>query len=407
MRPDEPIIKSLLDVDQYKAGMSRMIDMAGHACNWSRYELTNRHMDVVNLGTAIDRGELREQLDHIRSLRFTIDELRWLNQFEFVSEELLAFWALHLDLPEVNIDTYRGGHLYVDVAGEWLQAILWETLIMSVVNELYFRQFTGMPGYSAEARSRMKAKIEKLRRYPGLKVTEFGTRRRFSRAMQELMLGMLVDEIPDQVAGTSNLYLAKQMGLQPVGTMAHELFMGYMGIYGRDDHGLKESQSRVIADWERFLGPKYTIALPDTVTSKWFFENVFVDGLPARWKGTRHDSGDPFAYGEYVLGRYDRFGVDATGKVIVWSDGVDPDLMIALYERFSPRINCAFGWGTNCTNDCGPKPISMVVKLVESNHVPVIKLSDNPAKAIGDPDAIARAKRVFGVADGEVVRPTY
>ena len=217
---------------------------------------------------------------------------------------------------------------------------------------------------------------------------------------------MALDEIPRQVAGTSNLHLAMKYNIKAMGTIAHEIPMAYMGIYGATDRGLMDSQRYVLRDWwDTFHGP-YSIALPDTVTSQWFFDNAFTPQMLHDWWGSRHDSADPFSYGEMMIARYLSAGIDPRRKMIVFSDGLTDDLIVDLWDRFSDRIGCGFGWGTNWTNDLGPRPISQVVKLVEANGRPVVKLSDNVQKAIGEPDAIHRALRVFGGSgrtDEEVV----
>lgn len=415
---DRQIVTSLLDTDAYKVTMADMILWAGHEDVQVRYELTNRTAKRGRfLSEYVDVDQFREQMEAVRSLRFQTDELRYLHSLGYIDERLLQYLSLYLDLPmpEIWMEEHDGGsrEIRVAVEGRWIDAIWWEIPILSVLNELYFagvarsNGVTGDPEFSREwaglkeeGRSRLQRKLHTLSETPRVAVMEFGTRRRFSRWWQEHVLDIMLDTCPHQVSGTSNVALAREFNIKPMGTMAHELFMAYMGIYGATDEGLWNSQRYVLRDWwNRFRGP-LSIALTDTVGTDAFFK-VF-DGHAGEWWGMRQDSGDPFRFGHRAIEFYRSIGVDPRRKMVVFSDGLDIDMISRLWSEFDGRVGMGFGWGTNLTNDLGFDPLSIVVKLVGANGVPVAKLSDNPAKAIGAPSAVERAMRVFDPHQDEV-----
>jgi nicotinate phosphoribosyltransferase len=226
--------------------------------------------------------------------------------------------------------------------------------------------------------------------------SDFGTRRRFSRAWQDALIGKLSREVPPrQFSGTSNVYFARKYSLTPIGTMAHEMFMVMSGIMHDSDQTIYSSHNRVLQDWWDYYGFDLSIALTDTYGSDFFFRDLSPEQA-RNLKGLRQDSGDPIAFGEKAIRFYESRGIDPREKLLVFSDGLDIESIYRLTEHFSGRIKVSFGWGTNLTNDLGFGALSLVVKVVESCGHGAVKLSDNLAKAIGSSEDIERFKRIFG-----------
>lgn len=396
-------VTSLLDVDAYKVSMSDMILWAGHQDVQVRYELINRSSAKHRLSEHVDVDEFREQVQAVRGMSFQTDELRYLHSLGYIGDELLHYLSLYLDLPEPDIWVDGDGELRVTVEGRWIDAIWWEIPVLATANELYFRGLMESQGIDClmmqrpifdAGEERLRAKVEAMSKIPQAAVMEFGTRRRFSQWWQRHILEMMLELMPHQVSGTSNVALAREFNLKPMGTMAHELFLAYMGIYGATDDGMWNSQRYVLRDWwNRFRGP-LSIALTDTVGTDAFLK-VFTAEQARSWWGVRQDSGDPFRFGHSMIDFYRAKGIDPRRKMIVFSDGLDVDLITRLWDEFSGLVGMGFGWGTNLTNDLGFDTLSLVMKLVAANGVPVAKLSDNPAKATGNQVAIDRAMRVF------------
>lgn len=411
----EPIMKSLLDVDFYKFTMGLLVFLKYRYVK-VRYALTNRTRRVPLAADGfVSEAELRRELDHARTLKFGKSELHYLrgtNEYQerMFPEAYLEFLS-ELKLPEYRLAS-ENGQFVLEFEGNWAEAIYWETIALSILNELYCRsvirplsRFEREVAY-AEGRRRLMDKIQKLREYPGLTFCDFGTRRRWSREWQEYVVGVMAEEMPGQFLGTSNVQLAMQYGLLPMGTSAHEMYMVMSGIAGDDDAAILASHNRVLQDWWSVYGHGLSIALTDTYGTDFFFRDMTAEQA-ARWKGLRQDSGDPFVFGEKAIRFYESHGLDPKDKLIVFSDGLDVPTMIGLYERFDGRIKVTFGWGTNLTNDLGPAALSLVVKTVSANGTPLVKLSDNLAKAIGEPRRVERLKKIFSYAGNFSEEPRY
>ena len=408
-------VTSLLDVDAYKVSMSDMILWAGHQDVQVRYELINRSSGKHRLSEYVDEDEFREQLDAVRKTRFQTEELRYLHSLGYIGDELLHYLSLYLDLPEPDIWIDGDGELRVTVEGRWIDAIWWEIPVLATANELYFRGLLESQGIASASdvkpiidmgEKRLRAKVEAMSAIPQAAVMEFGTRRRFSGQWQHHILEMMLDLMPHQVSGTSNVALAKEFNLKPMGTMAHELFLAYMGIYGATEDGMWNSQRYVLRDWwNRFRGP-LSIALTDTVGTDVFLR-IFTEEQARSWWGVRQDSGDPFRFGRSMIRFYKGKGIKPQRKMIVFSDGLDVQMITRLWNEFSGFVGVGFGWGTNLTNDLGFDTLSLVMKLTAANGVPVAKLSDNPAKATGDRVAIDRTMRVFSPKQDAAVECRY
>jgi len=398
------IIRSLLDLDYYKLTMAQVA--------WQNfpdvpvtYGFTNRTRKV-RLAEEVPEALLRRELDAARDLRFTDEEIGYLSGLGIFRADFLDFLRT-VRLPPFDLGV-ENGQYRIKVAGYWPQAIFWETIILSIVNELYYEGRTAANpgnGYSLaylarrEGWTRLEEKIRRLERQPDVRFLEFGTRRRFSREWQEAVVTRLAARLPKQIIGTSNVDLARRLGLRPVGTFAHEMFMVFSGIYHAGDDDIRASHNRVLRYWWRAYGESLSIALTDTFGTGFFFRD-FTPEQAAAWRGLRQDSGDPFVFGETAIEFYRNLGIDPRTKTIVFSDGLDLDLIESLQVVFAGRTNVVFGWGTNLTNDCGHDPLSLVVKVAAVNGHPTVKLSDNIAKAMGPPEEIERFKRIFGYEGG-------
>lgn len=397
----EPIINSLMDTDFYKFTMGRVV-FERYPDVQVQYGLTNRTKSV-RLGEHIKLEQLREELEHVRSLRFNNSEIHYLRGTNEYSERMFPEAYLehlkNLSLDECQIEE-RQGNIILVPSGKWSTEIYWETIVLPIIDQLYFENLTRdlsrfeLATVYAEGQRRLLDKIRLIRQYPGLTFSDFGTRRRFSRKWQDYVVGVLAEELPGQFIGTSNVYLAMKYGLMPIGTSAHEMYMVLAGIMGETDEGLRESHNLVLRDWWETYGWGLSIALTDTFGTNFFFHDMTKEQAK-KWKGLRQDSGDPMVFGEKAINFYKNYGIDPREKLLVFSDGLDTESMIAIHKMFNGRIRHTFGWGTNLTNDLGFQALSLVIKAIRANDCGLVKLSDNIAKAIGDPADIERYKQVF------------
>lgn len=400
------IIKTLLDTDFYK------FTMAQYAYHYYprvpvQYSFICRNTDV-QLADVIDRGRLKEELDDVRSLKLGQDELGYLSSIridnmrvfgpDFI-DYLARAQLFQYDL-QVVADNYR-----LEFEGNWPEAIFWETLALSIINELYFEELVKRNNISVVevlqlGLSRLEKKLAALRTVaPEASIIEFGTRRRYSRLWQEIVVDTLKRSRPDQLAGTSNVYLARSYCLTSLGTMAHELDQAMQGIVLRETEGdynkLVDVHDRVMNEWEQEYSYGLRTNLPDTFGSDWALKRMTAKRM-TDWKGERHDSGDPYSFTDKRIERWRDFGIDPQKKLIIYSDGLETDLIVDLYHRYGDQVQLYFGWGTNLTNDVGFKPLSIIVKLTKSCGYDTVKLSDNLAKAVGPPEVISKVKQIFG-----------
>lgn len=400
----QPIITSLLDTDFYKFTMGLLVFLKYPNVPVT-YAFKNRTTSI-SLVDIIDETELREQLEVVRTLRFSKSELHYLrgtNEYgqRMFTEEYLEFLAT-LQLPEFYLEK-DGGEYRLEFSGKWSEAIYWETIALSIINELYFRNKTKKAGVTkfdqetiiARAKIKLANKISNLQKYPDITITDFGTRRRYSRDWQYYIVEVLKAELGNQFLGSSNVRAAMDHGLLPMGTSAHEMYMVMSGIMHNSDDDIRASHSQCLHDWWSLYGWGLSIALTDTYGTDFFFRDF--NSVQARnWKGLRHDSGDPIIFGEKAIAFYKGHGIDPMEKLLIFSDGLDVETIIKIANHFRDKIKVSFGWGTNLTNDLFFKPLSLVVKATEANGHGTVKLSDNLAKAIGDSDDIERFKRIFG-----------
>ncbi|MFH1597862.1 MAG: nicotinate phosphoribosyltransferase [Patescibacteria group bacterium] len=412
----EPIIRTLMDIDFYKFTMGHLIFLIpSYRRLRVKFAFRNRTPGVA-LADIMSEEALRWQLDQAMTLRFNNSDLHYLrgtNEYgrRMFDEQYLEFLRGY-SLPSYHLE--RSGDTYVlEFEGPWAEVTYWETIALAIINELYTQaMISGFSSFDqdvvmAEGRMRLADKISRLRAAPfDLTLSDFGTRRRWSRFWQEYVVRTLAEELPRHLLGTSNTWLAMKLGLLPMGTSAHELPMAVSGLFHDSDEGILHSQMQVLDDWWELYGEGLSIALPDTYGTESFFR-AMGEKRARDWKGTRQDSGDPFEIGEMTIAFYEGLGIDPKDKLLVFSDGLDVDTILALFERFQGRIRPTFGWGTNLTNDLGIKPLSLVIKVVESNGHGTVKLSDNLAKAIGTSDDVERFKHIFGYTKNTYTPVTY
>lgn len=402
-----PIITSLLDIDFYKFTMGQLV-FHRYPNVPVRYAFKNRTARV-RLADFISEDELREELDHARTLRFNNSELHYLrgtNEYgdRMFAEDYLGFLR-GLRLPEYHLER-TGGTFSLEFPGKWSEAIYWETIALSIINELYYRSLMSGLGsrfdrdvICAKGKLKLAEKIAKLRWRPGIKFSDFGTRRRFSKEWQDYVVGVLVEKMPEQFLGTSNVDLALKYGVVPMGTSAHEMFMAMSGIMHGSDEEIRASHNKTLRDWWDEYGRGLSIALTDTFGSDFFFSDM-AKKQAREWKGLRQDSGEPITFGEKAIQFYKKHGIDPKTKLLIFSDGLDVPEILKIHGHFAGEIAISFGWGTNLTNDLSFNPLSLVVKIVEANGHGTVKLSDNLAKAIGAPEDVKRFKQIFGYAGG-------
>ncbi|MBI2054850.1 MAG: nicotinate phosphoribosyltransferase [Candidatus Sungbacteria bacterium] len=398
----KPIIRSLLDVDFYKFTMGQFV--------WKyypdvhvKYAFMNR-TKKVKIAKAIDMYRLREELEHARTLKLSNTDLHYLrgtNEYGSpMFEEGYLQFLKNLMLPPFTLDT-ENGEIRLEFEGKWSEAIYWETIALSIVTELYFEARIAKLSrlerdrVFADGTLRLAEKAWRLKQIPGITVADFGTRRRASYDWQRYAVEVMADELPKHFVGTSNVRMAADLGLMPIGTNAHELAMVLAGIACDSDEAVRSSQTHLLDLWWKVYGWGLSVALPDTFGSDFFF-SIMGQKRAEAWKGMRQDSGNPIEFGEKLITFYKKLGIDPKEKLIIFSDGLTVDSIIKCYERFKGRIKMSFGWGTNLTNDLGFEPVSIVVKPVEANGRGLVKLSDNLAKAIGRPEDVERYMRAFG-----------
>ncbi len=374
------------------------------------FSLINRSTHIP-LARLIDEGELREQLDHIRSLSLRRGESTWMRGNTFYGKRQMfrpdfMDWFENLRLPPYHLE--RVGDQYeLTFEGSWPEVMLWEIPALAVLMELRGRAVLNTMGrfelqvLYARAMTKLWEKVEHLRTVPDLRIADFGTRRRHSFLWQDWCVQAMQEGLGKGFAGTSNCLIAKNRDMEAIGTNAHELPMVYAAL-AEDDAALANAPYDVLADWHEEHEGNLRIILPDTYGTNGFLRNA-PDWL-AGWTGIRIDSGDPATGAETAIRWWQERGEDPRSKLVIFSDGLDEAKIVELHKQFLGRVRVSFGWGTLLTNDFrglteGDRlaPFSLVCKAVSANGRPTVKLSDNPNKAMGPQDEIERYKRVFDV----------
>ena len=405
----DPIVRSLIDTDFYKLLMCQSV-FRNRRDTRVAFSLINRSSEV-RLADLVDEGELREQLDHIRSMQLTRGESTWLRGNTFYGKRQMfrpdfMEWFEGMRLPDYHLEK-RDGQYELSFEGSWPEVMMWEIPALAVLMELRGRAVLKHMGrfelqvLYARAMTKLWQKIEAMRYVDDLRIADFGTRRRHSYLWQDWCVQAMLEGLGDKFVGTSNCAIARHRDIEAIGTNAHELPMVYTAL-AVDDVAWARAPYDVLADWQEEHDGNLRIILPDTYGTEGFLNNA-PDWL-ATWTGIRIDSGDPAQGAETAINWWVSKGQDPRDKLVIFSDGLDVAEMLSLQRRFASRVKVSFGWGTNLTNDFrglvpdrGLDAFSLVCKAVSANGNPTVKLSDNPNKAVGPDDEIARYKRVFDV----------
>ena len=388
------MIDSLLDTDLYKFTMMQAV-LHQYPGAHAEYRFRCRSQGV-DLGRHIDA--VSDAIDALCALRFSAGELDYLRGLRFISPDFVDFLGLfRLDRKYVRLERSddEQGDLSLTLSGPWLHTILFEVPLLAIVSEAWSVGEHG-PVDEAEGLRRLQAKVDRIDAavgYEDCRITDFGTRRRYSREWQDTLVPRLARLLGPKFAGTSNVDIARRHGLVPQGTMAHEWLQAHQALGPR----LRDSQKAAFEAWAQEYRGDLGIALTDVIGMEAFLRD-FDLYFCKLFDGLRHDSGDPFEWGERMLAHFEAMRIDPRGKTLVFSDGLDVDQVMRLYERFRGRCRTSFGIGTNLTNDTGPKALQIVLKMVACNGQPVAKLSDSPGKTMVDDEGYLRyLRQVFGV----------
>ena len=406
----DPIVRSVLDTDFYKLLMLQMI-WGLHRSTPVAFRLINRTRKI-RIADQIDEAELRDQLDHVRTLSLSKKELIWLagNSFygrrQIFQPEFLQ-WLAGLRLPEYELRAEDGQYV-LEFRGGWAETTLWEIPALTIISELRSRAVLKHMGrfaldvLYARAKAKLWGKLLRLRALDDLALSDFGTRRRHSFLWQSWCVQALKEGLGDAFIGTSNVLLAMENDLEAIGTNAHELPMVYAAL-APDDAALAQAPYQVLEDWSRWYGGNLLVVLPDTFGTAAFLRQA--PDWVSDWTGFRPDSAPPLEAGEQILAWWGARRQDPRQKLLIFSDAMDVDSIETVHRRFHDRVRLSFGWGTNLTNDfrgCATDgaldPISLVCKVVEAGGRPTVKLSDNLEKTMGDAGEVERYLRVFGSA---------
>ena len=406
------IITSLLDTDLYKFTMMQVVlhQFPGAQVEY-RFKCRNAHHPASAGSPGFDLApfadEIREEIRSLCSLHFHDAELTYLRSMRFIKSDFVDFLGLfHLNEKYITVSALPSGEIDIRIRGPWLHTILFEIPVLAIVNEVYFRNTHKLPDL-VEGRKRLDLKIGQLREegLGDIKIADYGTRRRFSQAWHEEVLRVLSVRLgtvqspgnavgrSGQLAGTSNVLFAMKLGLTPLGTMAHEYLQACQALGPR----LRDSQIYGFESWAKEYRGDLGIALSDVYGIDAFLRD-FDMYFCKLFDGARHDSGDPFSWGERMLAHYVKNRVDPRTKTLIFSDGLTVPRTIELYRQFRGRCQLAFGIGTNLTNDLGYEPLQIVIKMVRCNGQPVAKLSDTPSKNMCDDERyLGYLRQVFEI----------
>ncbi|WP_111896167.1 nicotinate phosphoribosyltransferase [Acinetobacter sp. MB5] len=394
----EPIIRSLLDTDLYKFTMLQVV-LHKFPQTHSVYQFRCRNLEdtVYPLTDILD--DLNEQLDYLCELRFQDDELQYLRDLRFIKSDFVDYLELfQLKRRFIRAGIDDQGRLDIHIEGPMVQALMFEIFVLAIVNELYFKRVHSEE-VLAEGERRLQAKLQLLKQYeqqtddsPFL-VSDFGTRRRYSLTWHKHIVEEFHRTAPNVFRGTSNVMLAKELGITPIGTMAHEFLQAFQAL----DVRLRNFQKAALEAWVQEYRGDLGIALTDVVGMDAFLRD-FDLYFAKLFDGLRHDSGDPYEWGDKAYAHYQKLKIDSKTKMLTFSDGLDLQRAWDLHQYFKDRFKVSFGIGTNLTNDMGIKPLNIVLKLVECNGQSVAKISDSPGKTMTDNDTfLAYLRQVFEV----------
>lgn len=389
-----PVIRSLLDTDLYKFTMWQAM-LHRHPQTQAEYRFVCRNRPAYPLATLA--AEVGAELDHLCTLGFALDELDYLRGLRFMKSDFIDFlriFRFQRDFIDVRAE---GEALSIVAHGPQVHVMAFEIFVLAIVNELYFRRFDAAAAL-AEGRRRLAAKVERLAAVPAaqpgrhpFEFFDFGLRRRYSGAWQREVVATLKRDAAATFKGSSNVLLARDLGLVPIGTMAHEYLQTYQALGVR----LRDSQRAALEDWVQEYRGDLGIALTDVIGMDAFLSD-FDLYFAKLFDGLRHDSGDPYVWGEKALAHYAALRIDARTRRLVFSDGLDLEQAFALHRHFADRVQLGFGIGTHLSNDVGLEPLQIVMKLARANGQPVAKLSDSPGKTLCDDETfLAYLRQVF------------
>ncbi|QCI13144.1 nicotinate phosphoribosyltransferase [Pseudomonas putida] len=389
------IIQNLLDTDFYKITMMQAV-LHNYPNAEVQWEFRCRNGEDL----APYLAEIRYQVEQLAEVTITHDQLAYLEKIPFIKPDFIRFLSLfRFNLRYVQIGLDDSGQLAIRVRGPWLHVILYEIPLLAIISEVRNRyryrdvviEQVGERLYQKLDWLQCEASTEEL---AGFQLADFGTRRRFSYRVQEEVVNILKHDFPGRFVGTSNVHLAREYDLRPIGTMAHEWFMAHQQLGPR----LVDSQAAALECWVREYRGQLGIALTDCITMDAFMGD-FDLYFAKLFDGLRHDSGDPLAWAEKAIAHYERLGVDPKGKTLIFSDGLDFAKALGLYRALHERINVSFGIGTRLTCDIpGVEPMNIVIKMTDCNGAPVAKISDSPGKTqCRDENFVAYLKHVFQV----------
>lgn len=395
-----PIIHSLLDTDLYKFTMLQVV-LHKFPQTHSVYHFRCRNLEdtVYPLTDILD--DLNHQLDLLCQLKFKEDELQYLRSLRFIKSDFvdyLELFQLKRRFIKASIDSQ--GRLDIVVEGPMVQAMMFEIFVLAIVNELYFSRIS-TPEVLVEGERRLQAKMQLLKQYdasqnpndPPFLVSDFGTRRRYSFEWQKHVVEEFNKAAPQVFRGTSNVLLAKELGITPIGTMAHEFLQAFQAL----DVRLRNFQKSALESWVQEYRGDLGIALTDVVGMDAFLRD-FDLYFAKLFDGLRHDSGDPYEWGDKAYAHYKKLKIDSKTKMLTFSDGLNLEKAWKLHQYFKDRFQVSFGIGTNLTNDMGQTPLNIVLKLVECNRQSVAKISDSPGKTMTDNDTfLAYLRQVFEI----------
>ncbi|MDH4609914.1 nicotinate phosphoribosyltransferase [Pseudomonas sp. BN102] len=390
------IVQNLLDTDFYKLTMMQAV-LHNYPNAEVEWEFRCRNDEDLTPYLA----EIRYQIEQLADISITADQLAFLERIPFIKPDFIRFLSLfrfNLRYLQLGIED---GQLCVRLRGPWLHVILFEIPLLAIISEVRNR-YRYRDIKLVQAREQLYRKLDWLRanasdeELAGFQLADFGTRRRFSYRVQEEVMHILKRDFPGRLVGTSNVHLAREYDIKPIGTMAHEWLMAHQQLGPR----LIDSQIAALDCWVREYRGLLGIALTDCITMRAFL-NDFDLYFAKLFDGLRHDSGDPLAWAESAISHYEKLGIDPQTKTLVFSDGLDLPRALALYRALRGRIHVSFGIGTNLTCDIpGVEPMNIVIKMTGCNGQPVAKISDTPGKTqCRDENFVAYLKHVFRVAD--------
>ncbi|HKT32248.1 MAG TPA: nicotinate phosphoribosyltransferase [Gammaproteobacteria bacterium] len=383
------IIESLLDTDLYKLTMMQAVLHRFPAAEVEyRFRCRNEPGKL-----AAHAARIRDEIAALCRLRFTPQELAYLRNLRYMKKDfvdILRIFQLQQDHVSVCVEN---GALEIVIHGPWLHTILFEVPVLAILSEVYAE--SRRDAHTLEqGRARLEAKIALLRAHPGhaaFRFSEFGTRRRYARDWQRSVVQRLAAALPGNLAGTSNVLLAKELGLTPIGTMGHEFLQACQALGPR----LVDSQRFALESWEQEYRGDLGIALSDVIGLAAFLRD-FDLYFCKLFDGVRQDSGNPIAWGEKMLEHYHTMRVDPLTKMLVFTDALDFPKALRIFERFHGRVRLGFGIGTHLSNDMGFAPPDMIIKMTRCNGQAVAKISDDPAKTLcTDPGYLAYLRKVF------------